>query len=120
MLAGHDPLDSTTIQDPFQKFTLPDVIDVTNLCVGIPKVVIQTFSIIQLKYIMTSCWRKKTGLLTMEWIKRLPNVHTYCSSILCCFFFFLPTNPSLVRNIGCHFQMNDNLCFVPYFELAVI
>ncbi|XP_072264815.1 glutamyl-tRNA(Gln) amidotransferase subunit A, mitochondrial [Pyxicephalus adspersus] len=37
VLAGHDPLDSTTIQDPFQTFTLPDDIDVTNLCVGIPK-----------------------------------------------------------------------------------
>ncbi|XP_063773132.1 glutamyl-tRNA(Gln) amidotransferase subunit A, mitochondrial [Pseudophryne corroboree] len=37
VLAGHDPQDSTTIQDPFQSFTLPDAIDVTNLCVGIPK-----------------------------------------------------------------------------------
>ncbi|XP_077145744.1 glutamyl-tRNA(Gln) amidotransferase subunit A, mitochondrial isoform X1 [Ranitomeya variabilis] len=37
VLAGHDPQDSTTIQDHFQPFTLPDIIDVTKLCVGIPK-----------------------------------------------------------------------------------
>lgn len=37
VLAGHDPQDSTTIQDHFQPLTLPDVIDVSKLCVGIPK-----------------------------------------------------------------------------------
>ncbi|XP_072408786.1 glutamyl-tRNA(Gln) amidotransferase subunit A, mitochondrial [Chiloscyllium punctatum] len=36
-LAGHDPKDSTTIQDPFEPFELPDEIDVRNLSVGIPK-----------------------------------------------------------------------------------
>ncbi|XP_069743588.1 glutamyl-tRNA(Gln) amidotransferase subunit A, mitochondrial isoform X2 [Narcine bancroftii] len=37
LLAGHDPKDSTTVQDPFKPFELPDEIDVRNLCVGIPK-----------------------------------------------------------------------------------
>ncbi|GCC30482.1 hypothetical protein chiPu_0008933 [Chiloscyllium punctatum] len=37
-LAGHDPKDSTTIQDPFEPFELPDEIDVRNLNVGIPKI----------------------------------------------------------------------------------
>ncbi|XP_059839000.1 glutamyl-tRNA(Gln) amidotransferase subunit A, mitochondrial isoform X3 [Hypanus sabinus] len=37
VLAGHDPKDSTTVQDPFKPFELPDEIDVRNLCVGIPK-----------------------------------------------------------------------------------
>uniref|UniRef100_UPI00398F0AC8 glutamyl-tRNA(Gln) amidotransferase subunit A, mitochondrial n=1 Tax=Pristiophorus japonicus TaxID=55135 RepID=UPI00398F0AC8 len=37
MLAGHDPKDSTTVQDPFEPFELPGEIDVRNLCVGIPK-----------------------------------------------------------------------------------
>ncbi|XP_068135527.1 glutamyl-tRNA(Gln) amidotransferase subunit A, mitochondrial-like [Hyperolius riggenbachi] len=37
VLAGHDPLDSTTIQDSFQPFTLPDEVYVKDLCVGIPK-----------------------------------------------------------------------------------
>ncbi|KAM3930356.1 glutamyl-tRNA(Gln) amidotransferase subunit A, mitochondrial [Leptodactylus fuscus] len=36
VLAGHDPQDSTTIQHSFQPFS-EDVIDVTGLCVGIPK-----------------------------------------------------------------------------------
>ncbi|XP_069462675.1 glutamyl-tRNA(Gln) amidotransferase subunit A, mitochondrial isoform X2 [Ambystoma mexicanum] len=36
-LAGHDPKDSTTVQDQFQPFELPEEIDVSNLCVGIPK-----------------------------------------------------------------------------------
>ncbi|KAM9317101.1 glutamyl-tRNA(Gln) amidotransferase subunit A, mitochondrial [Gastrophryne carolinensis] len=37
ILAGHDPLDSTTIQERFQPFKFPEEIDLTNLCVGIPK-----------------------------------------------------------------------------------
>ncbi|MEE6475955.1 hypothetical protein FKM82_010914 [Ascaphus truei] len=37
VLAGHDPKDSTTIQDHFEPFKLPDVIDVSKLCIGIPK-----------------------------------------------------------------------------------
>ncbi|XP_072911951.1 glutamyl-tRNA(Gln) amidotransferase subunit A, mitochondrial [Hemitrygon akajei] len=37
VLAGHDPKDCTTVQDPFKPFELPDEIDVRNLCVGIPK-----------------------------------------------------------------------------------
>ncbi|CAL1284258.1 unnamed protein product [Larinioides sclopetarius] len=36
-LAGHDPKDSTTVTQPFSPFSLPDNIDVKNLCVGIPK-----------------------------------------------------------------------------------
>ncbi|XP_006019877.1 glutamyl-tRNA(Gln) amidotransferase subunit A, mitochondrial isoform X2 [Alligator sinensis] len=37
VLAGHDPKDSTTVQDPFNPFKLPSVIDVSKLCIGIPK-----------------------------------------------------------------------------------
>uniref|UniRef100_A0A493TQX6 Glutamyl-tRNA(Gln) amidotransferase subunit A, mitochondrial n=1 Tax=Anas platyrhynchos platyrhynchos TaxID=8840 RepID=A0A493TQX6_ANAPP len=36
-LAGHDPKDSTTIQDAFQPFELPNMPDVSKLCIGIPK-----------------------------------------------------------------------------------
>ncbi|KAG8444705.1 hypothetical protein GDO86_009757 [Hymenochirus boettgeri] len=36
-LAGHDPLDSTTIQDTFQPLKLPENVDVSNLCIGVPK-----------------------------------------------------------------------------------
>ncbi|KAM8952981.1 glutamyl-tRNA(Gln) amidotransferase subunit A, mitochondrial [Pelodytes ibericus] len=37
VLAGWDPQDSTTIQDPFEPFKLPDIIDMSKLCIGIPK-----------------------------------------------------------------------------------
>ncbi|KAM4679179.1 glutamyl-tRNA(Gln) amidotransferase subunit A, mitochondrial isoform 2-T2 [Amazona ochrocephala] len=36
-LAGHDPKDSTTIQDNFKLFELPNLIDVSKLSIGIPK-----------------------------------------------------------------------------------
>ncbi|NXC16905.1 GATA amidotransferase, partial [Corythaeola cristata] len=36
-LAGHDPKDSTTIQDNFKPFELPNLTDVSNLSIGIPK-----------------------------------------------------------------------------------
>lgn len=37
-LAGHDPKDSTTVQDIFQPFALPTLTDVSKLSIGIPKV----------------------------------------------------------------------------------
>ncbi|KAJ7401834.1 Glutamyl-tRNA(Gln) amidotransferase subunit A, mitochondrial [Pitangus sulphuratus] len=36
-LAGHDPKDSTTIQDSFKPFELPNLTDVSKLSIGIPK-----------------------------------------------------------------------------------
>ncbi|XP_030851227.1 glutamyl-tRNA(Gln) amidotransferase subunit A, mitochondrial [Strongylocentrotus purpuratus] len=36
-MAGHDPMDSTTVTDPFTPFTLPDEIDVKGLHIGIPQ-----------------------------------------------------------------------------------
>ncbi|KAM6433087.1 glutamyl-tRNA(Gln) amidotransferase subunit A, mitochondrial isoform 2-T2 [Rhynochetos jubatus] len=36
-LAGHDPKDSTTIQDKFKPFDLPNLTDVSKLSIGIPK-----------------------------------------------------------------------------------
>uniref|UniRef100_A0A8C5PK59 Glutamyl-tRNA(Gln) amidotransferase subunit A, mitochondrial n=1 Tax=Leptobrachium leishanense TaxID=445787 RepID=A0A8C5PK59_9ANUR len=37
VLAGHDPYDSTTFQNPFEPFKLPETIDLSKLCIGIPK-----------------------------------------------------------------------------------
>ncbi|XP_043920884.1 glutamyl-tRNA(Gln) amidotransferase subunit A, mitochondrial isoform X2 [Protopterus annectens] len=37
ILAGHDPKDSTTVQESFKPFQLPDGINVKNICIGIPK-----------------------------------------------------------------------------------
>lgn len=36
-IAGHDPLDSTTVQREYRPVTLPETIDVGNLRIGIPK-----------------------------------------------------------------------------------
>ncbi|XP_022082153.1 glutamyl-tRNA(Gln) amidotransferase subunit A, mitochondrial-like [Acanthaster planci] len=36
-MAGHDPLDSTTVMNPFQSFELPENISVEGLRVGIPQ-----------------------------------------------------------------------------------
>ncbi|XP_052637359.1 glutamyl-tRNA(Gln) amidotransferase subunit A, mitochondrial isoform X2 [Harpia harpyja] len=36
-LAGHDPKDSTTIQDNFKPFELPNLTDVSKFSIGIPK-----------------------------------------------------------------------------------
>ncbi|KAM6138697.1 glutamyl-tRNA(Gln) amidotransferase subunit A, mitochondrial isoform 2-T2 [Phoenicopterus ruber ruber] len=36
-VAGHDPKDSTTIQDNFKPFELPNLTDVSKLSIGIPK-----------------------------------------------------------------------------------
>lgn len=38
VLAGHDPKDSTTVKDPVKPATIPRVMDVSRLCIGIPKV----------------------------------------------------------------------------------
>ncbi|KAH0622185.1 hypothetical protein JD844_024277 [Phrynosoma platyrhinos] len=37
VLGGHDPKDSTTVQDPFQPFQLPSLTKLKNLRIGIPK-----------------------------------------------------------------------------------
>ncbi|EMP38019.1 Glutamyl-tRNA(Gln) amidotransferase subunit A like protein, partial [Chelonia mydas] len=37
VLAGHDPKDSTTVQDPFKSFELTCFTDASKLCIGIPK-----------------------------------------------------------------------------------
>lgn len=41
-LAGHDPKDSTTVQDIFQPFALPTLTDVSKLSIGIPKVTLKS------------------------------------------------------------------------------
>lgn len=48
MLAGHDPKDSTTIQDPVKPFTLPTLTDVSELCIGIPKVTLPFYYVTEM------------------------------------------------------------------------
>lgn len=38
VLAGHDPLDSTTVSEPFDPVVLPENASVKGLKIGIPKV----------------------------------------------------------------------------------
>ena len=38
VVAGRDPLDSTTVDDPYLPFDLPDDISLGNMHIGIPKV----------------------------------------------------------------------------------
>ncbi|NWH17542.1 GATA amidotransferase, partial [Grus americana] len=75
-LAGHDPKDSTTIQDDFKPFELPNVADVSKLSIGIPKV---TFKSCQQLWTGTAAdLFKNAGAKVIE--VSLP--HT-CYSIVC-------------------------------------
>ncbi|XP_030055035.1 glutamyl-tRNA(Gln) amidotransferase subunit A, mitochondrial [Microcaecilia unicolor] len=80
ILAGHDPKDSTTVQEPFQPFTLPSSIDVSKLCVGIPK----EYHAPGLSRETVALWTKAADLLENAGAKvmevSLP--HT-CHSIVC-------------------------------------
>ena len=46
-IAGHDVMDSTTVTDPLQNFSLPDDISVKHLHVGIPKVRLPQLSLVK-------------------------------------------------------------------------
>ncbi|XP_003466056.2 glutamyl-tRNA(Gln) amidotransferase subunit A, mitochondrial [Cavia porcellus] len=58
VLAGHDPKDSTTVQDPVKPFVLPSLTDVSKLCVGIPK----EYLVPELSSEVRSLWSKAAGL----------------------------------------------------------
>uniref|UniRef100_A0A8C2W531 Glutamyl-tRNA(Gln) amidotransferase subunit A, mitochondrial n=1 Tax=Chinchilla lanigera TaxID=34839 RepID=A0A8C2W531_CHILA len=58
VLAGHDPKDSTTVQDPVKPFTLPSLTDVSKLCIGIPK----EYLVPELSSEIRSLWSKAADL----------------------------------------------------------
>ncbi|NWI98632.1 GATA amidotransferase, partial [Crypturellus undulatus] len=58
LLAGHDPQDSTTIQDTFKPFELPDSIDIRKLCIGIPK----EYHVPELSSEIQTLWSKAADL----------------------------------------------------------
>lgn len=78
--AGHDPEDSTTIQDPVKPFILPSLTDVSKLCIGIPK-----------EYSHQNCqevqslWSKAANLFESEGAKviEISLPHTSYSIVLC-------------------------------------
>nr|XP_021492097.1 glutamyl-tRNA(Gln) amidotransferase subunit A, mitochondrial isoform X2 [Meriones unguiculatus] len=80
VLAGHDPKDSTTVQDPVKPFMTPNAMDVSGLCVGIPK----EYLVPELSSEVRSLWSQAADLFESEGAKvievSLP--HT-CYSIVC-------------------------------------
>ncbi|XP_051031547.1 glutamyl-tRNA(Gln) amidotransferase subunit A, mitochondrial [Phodopus roborovskii] len=80
ILAGHDPKDSTTVQDPIKPPMIPGVMDVSRLCIGIPK----EYLVPELSSEIQSLWSRAADLFESEGAKvievSLP--HT-CYSIIC-------------------------------------
>ncbi|KAB0405369.1 hypothetical protein E2I00_014466, partial [Balaenoptera physalus] len=85
ILAGHDPKDSTTIQDPVKPFTLPSLTDVSKLCIGIPKEYLTP----ELSSEVQSLWSKAANLFESEGAKvievSLPHTSysIVCYHVLC-------------------------------------
>ncbi|KAJ8788709.1 hypothetical protein J1605_022454 [Eschrichtius robustus] len=85
ILAGHDPKDSTTIQDPVKPFTLPTLTDVSKLCIGIPKEYLTP----ELSSEVRSLWSKAANLFESEGAKvievSLPHTSysIVCYHVLC-------------------------------------
>ncbi|XP_015328313.1 glutamyl-tRNA(Gln) amidotransferase subunit A, mitochondrial isoform X1 [Bos indicus] len=85
VLAGHDPKDSTTIQDPVKPFTLPSLTDVSKLCIGIPKEYLTP----ELSSEVQSLWSKAANLFESEGAKvtevSLPHTSysIVCYHVLC-------------------------------------
>ncbi|XP_013207842.1 glutamyl-tRNA(Gln) amidotransferase subunit A, mitochondrial isoform X2 [Microtus ochrogaster] len=80
ILAGHDPKDSTTVQDPIKLSRIPSEVDVSRLCIGIPK----EYLVPELSSEIRSLWSQASDLFKSEGAKvievSLP--HT-CYSIVC-------------------------------------
>lgn len=80
VLAGHDPKDSTTVKDPVIPVEVPGMMDVSRLCIGIPK----EYLVPELSGEVQSLWSQAADLFESEGAKvievSLP--HT-CSSIVC-------------------------------------
>ncbi|KAF5919912.1 hypothetical protein HPG69_014277 [Diceros bicornis minor] len=85
VLAGHDPKDSTTIQDPVKPFMLSSLTDVSKLCVGIPKEYLTP----ELSSEIRSLWSKAANLFESEGAKvievSLPHTSysIVCYHVLC-------------------------------------
>uniref|UniRef100_A0A8C5XEP5 Glutamyl-tRNA(Gln) amidotransferase subunit A, mitochondrial n=1 Tax=Microcebus murinus TaxID=30608 RepID=A0A8C5XEP5_MICMU len=65
ILAGHDPKDSTTVQDPVKPFMLPSLTDVSKLCIGIPK----EYLVPELSSEVRSLWSNAADLFESEGAK---------------------------------------------------
>ncbi|XP_032958904.1 glutamyl-tRNA(Gln) amidotransferase subunit A, mitochondrial [Rhinolophus ferrumequinum] len=85
VLAGHDCKDSTTVQDPVKPFVLPNLTDVSKLCIGIPK----EYLVPELSNEVHSLWSKAANLFESEGAKvievSLPHTSysIVCYHVLC-------------------------------------
>ncbi|XP_006840058.1 PREDICTED: glutamyl-tRNA(Gln) amidotransferase subunit A, mitochondrial [Chrysochloris asiatica] len=85
VLAGQDPKDSTTVQDPVKPFVLPSLTDVSKLCVGIPK----EYLVPELSSEVQSLWSKAADLFESQGAKvievSLPHTSysIVCYHVLC-------------------------------------
>ncbi|XP_020832607.1 glutamyl-tRNA(Gln) amidotransferase subunit A, mitochondrial isoform X2 [Phascolarctos cinereus] len=85
VLAGHDPKDSTTTQDPVGPFILPILRDVSKLCIGIPK----EYNVPELSSEMQAFWSKAADLFASKGAKvvevSLPHTSysIVCYHVLC-------------------------------------
>ncbi|KAM4865785.1 glutamyl-tRNA(Gln) amidotransferase subunit A, mitochondrial isoform 1-T1 [Thomomys bottae] len=85
VLAGHDPKDSTTVQDPVKPFVPPILTDVSKLCIGIPK----EYLVPELSSEVQSLWSKAADLFKSEGAKvievSLPHTRysIVCYHVLC-------------------------------------
>ncbi|KAH0508527.1 Glutamyl-tRNA(Gln) amidotransferase subunit A, mitochondrial [Microtus ochrogaster] len=80
ILAGHDPKDSTTVQDPIKLSRIPSEVDVSRLCIGIPK----EYLVPELSSEIRSLWSQAADLFESEGAKviEISLPHT-CYSIVC-------------------------------------
>nr|XP_045010838.1 glutamyl-tRNA(Gln) amidotransferase subunit A, mitochondrial isoform X2 [Jaculus jaculus] len=85
ILAGHDPKDSTTVQDPVKPFVLPNLTDVSKLCIGIPK----EYLVPELSGEVRSLWSQAADLFESQGAKvievSLPHTlySIVCYHVLC-------------------------------------
>lgn len=76
VLAGHDPKDSTTVQDPVKPFVLPSLTDVSKLCVGIPKV-----TAFFLDFLVTLSNQIQSQTWESDWLGLNPGIDTFVSNV---------------------------------------
>ncbi|XP_029801075.1 glutamyl-tRNA(Gln) amidotransferase subunit A, mitochondrial isoform X2 [Suricata suricatta] len=81
MLAGHDPKDSTTIQDPGKPFMLSSLTDVSKLCIGIPK----EYLVPELSSEVRSFWSKAANLFESEGAKVIEVSLPHTSHSIVCY-----------------------------------
>ncbi|XP_066229649.1 glutamyl-tRNA(Gln) amidotransferase subunit A, mitochondrial isoform X2 [Saccopteryx leptura] len=82
ILAGHDCKDSTTVQDPVKPFVLPSFIDVSKLCIGIPK----EYLVPELSSEVQSLWSNAAKLFESKGAKVIEVSLPHTSYSIVCYY----------------------------------